>query len=103
MDTAYYDCRRTVKRFACFLAGRYRGQDEAFHDLGLEEISPQGARVLAFQPLAINETLSMDITTRDMSLMPLSGKVCWCKKALHGWRAGIAFEKHLQFDIKSIT
>ena len=102
MDVGYFDHRRLTKRFLCCLSGRYATEDNVFTELGCENISKKGARVLTLQPLAVNTHFRFDVTTTKMSLLPLEGRVRWCNKTTYGYRSGIAFDRELRVDLKRI-
>jgi PilZ domain-containing protein len=94
--------RRITKRMPCILSGRYTSRGSYFCELGCEDISIKGAKVFTLQPLKVNNYLRFDITTKKRSLVPVDGKVCWSRKAVHGWHSGITFDKDLPFDVKRI-
>lgn len=102
MNQGYFGRRRLVERFICFLTGKYFDIDHVPHELGCEDISSKGARVFTALPLTVNSHLSFDIATRKKSLLSLEGTVCWCKKAIHGYRSGIAFDRDLPIDVTRI-
>ena len=102
MEVGYDNERRAVERTPCFLAARYTCPGNYFSELGCEDVSPKGAKVFSLHPLKVNSYLKFDITTKKRHLMPVEGKICWSKKAIHGWHAGIAFNKDLPFDVRKI-
>ena len=102
MNIGYFDHRRLTKRFLCFLSGRYTTAENICAELGCEDISKKGARVLTAEPLPVDSHFSFDVTTTKMSLLPLEGRVRWCNKTVHGYRSGIAFDRELTFNVRSI-
>jgi hypothetical protein len=102
MEISQENERRLVERLPCFLSGRYTSSSSYFCELGCEDISPKGAKVFTLDPLKEKSYLRFDINTKKRDLYAIDGKVCWTKKAVHGWHSGIAFDKNLPFDLKKI-
>ena len=102
MEIGQENERRLAKRTPCFLAGRYTSKESYFCELGCEDISVKGVKVFTLSPLKVDSYLRFDITTKKRSLIPVEGKICWSKKAVHGWHSGITFDRDLSFDVKKI-
>ena len=102
MDREEFGSRRAVERLFCSLNGFCTPCDDTYYHIKCENISIKGAMIFSPLPLEINTYLNIDLTTKKRDHLPVKGRVCWCKKDSDGYRAGIAFDKELPFNLEKI-
>ena len=102
MDSEEFGCRRKVERLFCSLTGFCVPCDDTYYHIKCENISLKGAMIFSPMPLDVNAHIQLEVTTKKMDHLQLQGTVCWCKKDPDGWRAGIAFDRELPFDLEKI-
>ena len=93
MDSEEFGSRRAADRLSCSFTGICIPCEDTYYHIKYEDISPKGVRIFSPLPLDINTYVKLEITATRIGHLQLEGRVCWCRKELDGWRAGIAFDK----------
>jgi PilZ domain len=97
-----FDHRRSAERRSCFLVGGYVMLDKSPYVAKYFDISLEGVGVVTEEPLPANIHVRVALNTKKKGLMLISGKVCWCRKGLRGWRSGIVFDDKLLHELSMI-
>ena len=95
--------RRTTKRMPCSLTGRFLAQDKTLSAVTCQDISTEGAGVTTAVHLPINTYVTIGMDTKKKNCLLLEGRVCWCKRILSGWHAGIKFDRPLPFEMSTFA
>ncbi len=102
MGTEQFGYRRKVERLFCSLNGFCTPGESDYYHIRCENISVKGAMIFSPLPLDVNTYVDIELATKRMGHLAAAGRVCWCKKDPDGWRAGVAFDKELPFDLEKI-
>ncbi|MDD5583540.1 MAG: PilZ domain-containing protein [Candidatus Omnitrophica bacterium] len=99
MSEELFDNRRKAKRCTCSLKGVYFTKSKFSEKIECHDISNQGIRISAFEPLRIASYTDIEIDTKRAGTLSLRGKVCWCNKVRDAWHAGIEFNRELRLPL----
>jgi hypothetical protein len=102
MQEEVFVYRRTAKRLPCFFRGSYISQGNISHAAVCNDISSKGAGVTTSTLLPLNTQVKMKFDTGKINPLLLEGRVCWCRKTLDKWQAGIVFNRDLPFDLEKV-
>lgn len=101
MDDCLYSYRRKEKRFACSLKAKCQDGDLGYQ-ISCRDISYGGLGLETNTYYPIKGQLQVELNTERSGILNLCGEVVWNKKVRGGWRMGLAFNRTLPIDLKSL-
>lgn len=99
----YFANRRSDKRVPCSWMGICTSSDEISHKIECCDIGPSGVGITSEIPLPPQMKTTLEIDTDENEHFSLEGRVCWCRKDVGMWHAGIAFEGTFPLEIDKIV
>ena len=93
-----YGYRRIKDRYVCSLSGDFYFSQGSTCNVDCDNISSSGAKINIPISLPINSYIKLKLSSKKMDTILIEGKVCWCRKSLGKYQAGILFNKALAVE-----
>jgi hypothetical protein len=94
--------RRANKRWPCSWKGSYV-YPQPSDDIKVRDVSSQGAKIFSWRLPVPNSYIKIAATTAWGMNLDLEGRVCWCRKVVDGFMAGICFNRTLPFNLERMV